>query len=187
MTPVVGKGGRAESRIRESAADPRQLRQAAAEEARRTDRAVLCALLRHRWNEAGLSARPRKCFEAAADPCLCFQSEPHLPADSGCGDAAGTPQPAAAGYSLDFVLQNCTCNELGAFCGRFATFKAPNRKDSTVPGPQLPSSDFAGLRHGLLVDKHSIFRGTFFLGSNCSIRGFTMSAWPVLNSARTLH
>jgi len=56
----------------------------------------------------------------------------------------GNSATGSSGYSLDFVLQNCTCNELGAFCGRFATFKAPNRKDSTVPGPQLPSSDSQG-------------------------------------------
>src|SRR4051812_20286281 len=74
-------------------ASQRELRKATAEEARRTDREVICTLLRHGWNEASPSSRPRKCFQAAVDSCWCVQSEPDFPNNFGCGNAKATPKP----------------------------------------------------------------------------------------------
>jgi hypothetical protein len=60
---------------------------------------------RPRRHEAGLSPRPRKCFEAAIDSRRRVQSESHLQANSGCGNATGTPQPAMLAYFRHFLVQ----------------------------------------------------------------------------------
>src|SRR3954447_8839168 len=89
------EGRGTEGSVRESAASLRELRKATAEEARRTDREVICTLLRHGRNEASPSSRPRKCFQAAVDSCWCVQSEPDFPNNFGCRDAKATPKSPA--------------------------------------------------------------------------------------------
>ena len=103
---VGGQDGRTEGSVCQSAAGQRRLRKPSTEEARGIDREVVCSLLRNGRDAAGVSARPRKCSEAAVDSRRCVQFEPYFPAEAGCGDATGAPQPPTGSRFCHFVVHN---------------------------------------------------------------------------------
>ena len=116
-------------------------------QARGVDRAHLCPLLRNRRHAANASARAREHSEAAVDSRLRVQSEPDLPADTGCGNASGATQPAGGPI---FGVISCS---LRSGAGR------SHRKDTST------SSSSAGI-----LSRSSCMRLTYAFSNGISFR-----------------
>src|ERR1035441_1359605 len=119
--------------------------------ARRVGRAQFRALLRDGRHEALPSARTRKHFEAATDPCRRVQPEPDPAQTAGCGHATGAEKPCWASVFPTFVLPAVPGE------GRFADPDALSRrwpaKGTIVPLPHTgsPPAILELFYHGLLT------------------------------------
>ena len=131
----------------------RPSRQATLEEARGTDRTILCALLRNRRDETNASERAREHSEAAVDSRLRVQLEPNLPADSGCRNAAGAEKPAGRACFGLYMVADCA-NGAGATGSKLsARLRMSNPIEPSrlaTPHLELPLPKFRGFHHGLL-------------------------------------
>src|SRR4030095_3929503 len=97
-----------------------------------------------------VSARPRKCYEAAVDSRRCIQFEPYFPAEAGCGDATGTPQPPTGSRFCHFVFPNLMGTDCNRHCRHSWSFPAPSRRNQSFVASKLPPPIFEGFHHGLL-------------------------------------
>ena len=134
--------------------DSRRARKRAVAAARGVGRAQFRALLRDGRHEALPSARTRKHFEAATDPCRRIQPEPDPAQTAGCGHATGTEKPCWASVFPTFVLSAVPGE------GRFADPDALSRgwpaKGTIVPLPHTgsPPAILELFYHGLLCRLH---------------------------------